>query len=123
MFEPTIVVVDDQAPFRRALAAVASAAGCRVVGEAEGPVEARVLLAELDRPDLVVVDVRLATSSGIELARELTLRDPALRVVLVSTMDRRDLPVGAADAATLGFVEKSNVNPDLVLELTRREPR
>lgn len=120
MSRPTIVVIDDNEPFRRALRAVAAAGGCIVVGEADGPAQARALLARLARPELVIVDVNLHASSGIDLARELAGADPALRIVLVSTMEERDLPSHAQDAGTIGFVEKSQLGPELVYELTQQ---
>lgn len=119
---PTIVVVDDSDLFRRALRAVAAAAGCVVVGEADGPAQASELLAGLERPDLVIVDVNLEASSGIDLARELVTADPALRIVLVSTMDERDLPSHAHQTGAIGFVEKSQLSPELVRRLAEPAP-
>lgn len=119
MSRPTIVVIDDNEPFRRALRAVAIAAGCIVVGEAHGPAQARSLLDELDRPDLVIVDVNLDASSGIDLVRQLTSADPALRIVLVSTMDERDLPSHSRQVGAIGFVAKSQLGPELVHRLAR----
>ncbi len=120
MSGPTIVVVDDSEPFRRALRAVATAAGCNVVGEADGPAQALAVLANLDRPDLVMIDVNLETSSGIDLARQLVAADPTLRIVLVSTMEERDLPSQVHGAGVIGFVEKSQLGPELVFQLTQR---
>ena len=120
MSGPTIVVIDDSEPFRRALRAVATAAGCTVVGEANGPAQALAVLEDLDRPDLVMIDVNLETSSGIDLARQLVAADPALRILLVSTMEECDLPSDAHEVGAIGFVEKSQLGPDVVFQLTQR---
>lgn len=123
MSPPTIVVFDDSEPFRRALRAVAAAAGCVVVGEADRADQAPAVLAALDRPDLVLVDVNLGTSSGIDLARQLAVDDPALRIVLVSTMEERDLPSQAHDAGSIGFIEKSELGPEVLYQLTKPAAR
>lgn len=120
MSAPTIVVIDDQAPFRRALRAVAAAAKCEVVGEAETFEEALGLLREIDEPDLVMIDINLGPTSGLDLTRELLAEDPSLRIVLVSTMARLDVPRDAQQTGALGYVEKSQLGPALVQTLASR---
>lgn len=122
MGTPTIVVIDDHEPFRRAFRAVAVAAHCVVVAEADSADAALAVLRDVERPDLVVVDVNLGDDSGIDLAKALVAADPALSLVLVSTMDRADLPADATDAATVGFVAKSQIGPELLRELIQASP-
>lgn len=114
---PAVVVVDDHESFRRIARAVVTAAGCTVVAEADAGEQARSLLHDIARPDLVLMDVNLGTESGIELTRELVEADPDLRVVLVSTIDAIDLPADYIDAGAIGFVQKSTLDPQVIRAL------
>jgi two-component system, response regulator RegA len=51
-----------------------------------------------ERPEVVIIDLRLGADCGIELLRELRARDPALRLVLISGYLSTDLTVTAVRA-------------------------
>lgn len=89
------------------------------MGEADSAADAKALLAAIERPDLVLMDVNLGATSGIDLTRELTDADPELRVVLVSTMSEADIPADACDSGAEGFVPKATLGPDVIGALTR----
>ena len=81
-----VLIVDDQAPFRRAARMVMAATpGFAVVGEAESGEEAVELFERLE-PGLVLMDINLPGINGIEATRRITdraprrHRDPALDV-------------------------------------------
>lgn len=114
---PAIIVVDDHESFRRVARAVVTAAGCKVVAEAESAEQARYVLAAIARPDLVLMDVNLGEASGIDLTSELVAADPDLRVVLVSTIAEVDLPANYTDAGAVGFVQKSTLDPRMIRTL------
>jgi two-component system, NarL family, response regulator DevR len=84
-----------------------------VVGEAGTAPEA------LDRipatsPDVVVVDLHLATGHGIEVCRELRSRHPDVRCLVVSAFsDERDVSA-AIMAGAAGYVLKQRASKDLV---------
>jgi DNA-binding response OmpR family regulator len=79
----SVLVVDDDAHVRAAMARVLRAAGANAVAVAT-PAEARLALGADDPIDLLVVDVLLGDGRGDVLARELVAREPGLRVVLTS---------------------------------------
>jgi CheY-like chemotaxis protein len=64
---PLVLVVDDVADTRRLMRRVLERAGMRVVEAATGDVALEVIARE--RPDLVVLDLRLPGISGFEVAR------------------------------------------------------
>jgi DNA-binding NarL/FixJ family response regulator len=102
-----ILLVDDQPQFLRAAAALIGATpGLTVIGEA-GSGEHAVELAGRLRPDLIVMDVRLPGIDGTEATRRILRTLPAIRVVLVSTYDRSDLP-GIDDCGAALFVRKQD---------------
>jgi DNA-binding NarL/FixJ family response regulator len=74
-----VLIVDDQAPFRRAARAVVTATpGFEVIGEAESGEEA-VELAEDLAPEVVLMDINLPGINGIEATRRITAAHPNVR--------------------------------------------
>ena len=107
-----VVVADDQAVVRAGLRTVLAAApDIEVVGEAsDGGAAAE--LAESLRPDVVLMDVRMPGTDGIEGTRRIrALRDPAIRVLVVTTFDVDRHVYDALRAGASGFVLK-DVEPE-----------
>jgi len=92
----SVVVVDDQAPFRQAAKAVLRRLGCfELAGEASSGLEAIELVDAL-RPELVLMDINMPDMGGIEATRRILSAHPEVVVFLCSTYDVEDLPPGAA---------------------------
>src|SRR5207253_10828119 len=90
-----VLIVDDQAPCRRAGAAVVRATGgFEVVGEAGSGEEAVELVGVL-APGMVLMDINMGGISGIEATRRITSASPGVVVVLLSTYQAADLPADA----------------------------
>lgn len=101
-----VLVADDQAPFRKAARAVLEVApDFDVVGEVTSGEEA-VDAAELLRPDLVVMDVKMAGIGGVEATRRILAARPETLVVLVSSYRPEDMPKAVADSGALALVPK-----------------
>jgi CheY-like chemotaxis protein len=102
--ECTVLIVDDDAQFRRVVAELLADRGYRVVGEAGSAADGLALAEEL-RPDAVLLDVNLPDGDGLSVATRVSgNRGP--RVLLTSadadgTTDRLVRGSGAA-----GFVPK-----------------
>lgn len=80
----TVLTVDDQPVFRRAVGdLIAATPGFEEVGQAASGSEALELAASL-RPDLVLLDVRMDDMDGIETARRLLASECGAVVVLIS---------------------------------------
>ncbi|HEV2068963.1 MAG TPA: response regulator transcription factor [Acidimicrobiales bacterium] len=104
----SVLIVDDQAPFRRAAAAVVKiTGGFEVVGEAESGEEAVELVGTL-APQLVLMDINMGGISGIEAARRITSGWPEVAVVLLSTYQAEDLPADAGTSGALAYVHKED---------------
>jgi CheY-like chemotaxis protein len=93
----SVLVVDDDAAFRRLASRLLAAFGLIVTGEAETAAAAMAAAGAL-RPDSVLVDVGLPDRDGVSLARDLVSLPWRPRVVLTST---------DAEAATPGDVRRS----------------
>jgi DNA-binding NarL/FixJ family response regulator len=113
---PTVLIVDDQASFRRLARALLEADGFDVIGEAADGAAAVHAVGAL-APDVVLLDVRLPDRSGVDVARELraTARPP--EVVLTSTADYAH---AAVDCGAAGFIPKGRLSgPALRAHLAR----
>lgn len=112
-----MLVVDDHQPFRSVAAAVlARTAGFVLVGEAETGEDA-VRAAELLRPGLVLMDVRLPGISGVEAARRIVAAHPDVVVLLCSTYQVDDLPGEVASAAFAGYLHKARLRSEALRRL------
>ena len=107
-----VLIVDDQAPFLRAMSAVIEETiGFEVVGEASSGEEA-IVTAHALLPDLVLMDVNLPGIDGVEATRRLTGCPSPPVVVLLSTYDDDAGARFVAECAAAGYVTKSAFGPD-----------
>ena len=105
-----VLIVDDQEPYRRAMAAVVEATdGFAVVGTAVTGEESLDAVAEL-RPDLVLMDVNLPGLDGVEATRRLAGRRDGPVVLLLSTYDVDQVEIEGSGAAA--YVPKAELGPD-----------
>jgi DNA-binding NarL/FixJ family response regulator len=112
--EASVLVVDDQAPFRTAAKSVVKATrGFFVVGEASSGEDALDQFANLE-PELVLMDINMDGISGIEAARRIVAGYPGARVVLLSTYDADDLPSDARTCGAIAYVHKEEFGPDVL---------
>ncbi len=98
----TVLIVDDHSTFRRLARELLEDDGFRVVGEASDLPSAERAILEL-RPDVVVLDVRLADGNGIDLARAVRRWTSPPQVVLTSTGDYAH---AVAECGAVGFIPK-----------------
>jgi CheY-like chemotaxis protein len=104
----TVLAVDDQAVFRRAVRElIAATSRFEQVGEASSGGEAVDRAAAL-RPDLVLLDVRMPGMDGLETARRLADASPETLVVLISVEPLADLPDAVGRAPHL---RKQDLSP------------
>ena len=113
----SVLVVDDQAPFRLAArATLARTPGFTMVGEAADGSDA-VQAAEATDADLVLMDVNMPVMDGIAATQALLASRPATIVFLCSTYSLDELPVAARVSGARGYVNKEDLSPELLRRL------
>src|SRR6202048_5466890 len=99
-------LVDDHEVVRRGLVdLLASDPDLEVIGEAGSVAEAMARIPAL-RPDVAVLDVRLADGSGIELCRDLLSDLPDLRCLMLTSFTSDEAMLDAVLAGASGYVVK-----------------
>jgi DNA-binding NarL/FixJ family response regulator len=113
-----IVLVDDHEMVIEGLKAMLAAFSERVqvVGQAVGAERALSVIDEL-QPDIVLCDVRMQGSSGLDLCQELRERDPQRKVVMLSVYDDEQYLFQALRVGASGYLLKSISSDDLVRQL------
>ncbi|MFE8947213.1 response regulator [Streptomyces sp. NPDC007856] len=117
-----VLVVDDQEIVRTALRLVIDRReGLSVVGEA-GDGEEAVALAVALRPDVVLMDVRMPGTTGVEATRRIVREwpgpGPVPRVLVLTTFDLDEYVHAALRAGAVGFLLK-NSRPEQLAEALR----
>jgi len=103
-----VVVVDDQALVRGGFRVlVDSAPDLTVVGEASDGAQA-VDLALAERPDVILMDIRMPSMDGLEATRRILAADTAqlIRILILTTFDLDEYVFAALKAGASGFLLK-----------------
>ncbi|UXA18960.1 response regulator transcription factor [Mycobacterium sp. SMC-4] len=113
-----IVLVDDHEMVIEGLKAMLAAFSNRVtvVGQAVGPEQVLDVVSELD-PDIVLCDVRMQGSSGLDVCQQLRQRDPDRKVVMLSVYDDEQYLFQALRVGASGYLLKSISSEELVRQL------
>ncbi|WP_283135838.1 response regulator [Rhizohabitans arisaemae] len=110
MTGPRVLIADDQALIRGGFRLILTTRGIEVVGEAADGAEAVAAARDL-RPDVVLLDVRMPNMDGLEAARRILARDPACRVIMLTTFDLDRYVYAALSLGASGFLLK-DVTPE-----------
>jgi DNA-binding NarL/FixJ family response regulator len=113
-----MLLVDDHILFREGLAGIiASQPDMEVIGEASDGLEAIVKAEEL-RPDLVLMDIKMPGVDGLEATRQIKLKLPDTRVVMLTVRDDDEQLFEAIKNGAQGYLLK-NIRSRELLEMLR----
>jgi DNA-binding NarL/FixJ family response regulator len=111
-----VLVADDQALVRGSFRLLVDTADdLEVIGEAATGAEA-VEIATRDKPDVLLMDIRMPGMDGIEATRRITGSGPAsgVRVLILTTFDLDEYVYAALRAGASGFLLKDTPPADLL---------
>lgn len=112
--EISILIVDDHPLFREGVAAFLNAqSGLRVVGAVGSEHEAEALAIDA-RPTVVLLDLRLGLSQGLDVLAKLKRLENPPRVLIVSSHDGDAMIRRALEAGADGYVTKNVPSAELV---------
>ncbi|KZS82685.1 DNA-binding response regulator [Mycobacterium persicum] len=109
---PTVMVVDDHPIWRDAVARDLTDDGFNVVATADGVAAAR-RRAAVVKPDVVLMDMRLADGDGVQATTQVLAVSPATRVLVLSASDEREDVLEAVKAGATGYLVKSASKAEL----------
>ena len=101
-----MVVADDDPVVRRALRDAIQRAGIVVIAEAPGGREAVELSAHY-RPDVILMDLLMPGTDGIDATREILATQPDAKILMVSSSEDEALELLALRVGACGFLSKS----------------
>lgn len=101
-----VLLADDHALVRDGVASLLSAWGHEVVGQASTGDEAVDLADRLD-PDVILMDVRMPGSSGLDATRRIARRHPAMAIVMLTVSEDEDDLFEAIKAGARGYLLKN----------------
>lgn len=111
---PRVVIIDDDPLVRAGLRMLLGGPdGVEVVAEGEDGDQA-VGLVGRHRPDVLVIDVRMARMDGVSATRQVLTAYPDTQVLVLTTFDADDLVLEALRAGARGFVLKDTPPAQLV---------
>jgi DNA-binding NarL/FixJ family response regulator len=100
-----ILIAEDNSLLRGVLRDALEEAGMAVVGEAADGLEA-IAVAERERPDVVVMDMRMPSLDGIEATGQIAAAEWAMPVVFLSAYDEPQMIEAALTAGAASCLKK-----------------
>jgi two-component system response regulator DevR len=101
-----VMLVDDHEVVRAGIRALLEASDDIIVTAEAGSVREAIDEADRTRPDVVVMDVRLADGSGIEVTREIRANHPKTAVVMLTSFADDEALFASIMAGASGYVLK-----------------
>jgi response regulator NasT len=118
---PRLLIAEDEAIIRLDLKEMLQEEGYNVVGEAADG-EAALRLARANKPDLVIMDVKMPGMDGLAAA-EKVIEERLAAVLILTAFSQRDLVRRAAEAGAMGYLvkpfQKSDLMPAIDIALAR----
>jgi len=101
---PRILVIDDEAAIRDSLRMILEYEDYRFVGAASG--QEGLEIVQRERPDVVLVDIKMPGMDGMEVLRKLRALDEGLPVIMISGHGNNATVVEAIKSGAFDFFEK-----------------
>ena len=102
--KPRILVIDDEGAIRDSLRMILEYEDYQFVGAATG--QEGIAAVQRERPDLVLLDIKMPGMDGLEVLRKLHAMDETLPIVMISGHGTTATAVEAIRSGALDFLDK-----------------
>ncbi|WP_035615184.1 response regulator transcription factor [Haloferula sp. BvORR071] len=107
-----ILLADDHPPLRAGLAAILnSQPDLEVVAEAGS---GREVMTSTEAADVYVLDLRMPDGDGIQTIKDLIARDPAAKIMVLTTYDNEEDIFRALEAGARGYLLKDTTREEII---------
>lgn len=113
-----IAIIDDDPFVRSGLRMILESDLHTVIGEAADGDDGLTLIKQ-ERPDLVLLDIRMPRLDGITVTRTIRARGDTTRVLVLTTFDTDELVLEALRAGANGFLLKDTPPADIVAAIQK----
>lgn len=109
-----IIMVDDHQIVRDGIKALISdEPWIDIIGEASNHTELFALLNTL-KPDMIMLDISMPEMSGIEIARQLTIDRPEIKLLMLSMYMSEEFITNAIEAGAKGYLTKTTTQEEIL---------
>jgi DNA-binding response OmpR family regulator len=117
---PKIAIIEDEAAIRRMYALKLRFSDFEICEATDG--QEGLLVIEQERPDLILLDLRMPHMSGDEMLRELRATDwgESIPVIILTNISKDEAPRTLWHLGISDFIVKANSTPQKVLEAVER---
>lgn len=110
----SVVIIDDHPLIREGLKAIINKdRNFMVVGESDNATTAYKLVLKT-RPDIILLDIALHGTSGIELGKKLLKADPTLKIMLITMHSKIQYIISALEYGIKGYILK-DTSPEILI--------
>lgn len=107
-----IILADDHPPLRAGLAAILNShPDMKVVAEAGSGMEVMELK---DEADVYILDLRMPQGDGLQTIKALVARDPAVKVLVLTTYDNEEDIFHALESGARGYLLKDTTKEEII---------
>lgn len=101
----SVLIVDDSMVMRKTLRSILEKEGYIIAEEAVDGEDA-VAKYKSSKPDFVTMDINMPKKDGIEAVKEIKAIDPKARIVMISSLDEKELVVDAIKSGAKYYILK-----------------
>lgn len=111
-----IILTEDHQILRDGIKALIASENIEITGEASTGAELWKLL-EINQPDIILMDISLPDTSGIELTRLISEKYPQVKVLILSMFTDESFINQAIKAGAKGYLHKNTTREEMLLAI------
>jgi len=106
MEKSLVMIVDDDAVFNNTLSAAVKKMGHHVLQVYSAAEASNILFNQQIKPELLICDVNMPQKSGLELLKEVIIKNMDIRVCMISGSDERSNRLASLQLGAVDFISK-----------------